>query len=217
MVPLGLVPPWTESAPSMPVSRPPAPGPRSSSCPTSASPFDRLPIPSILGAGAIHTALMEAGLRGRTDLVVDAADVLDVHAMAMLLAVGATAVHPRLAIELAAELAGTRGAETMTRATISELRGRLRSRPAQDAGPDGDQRDRLVYRRLADRRPRPRRVRGRAQLPDGGGVARPDDLRGPGRAAAPPSRGRGGHRAGGPRPGATPPRSRLRPLPCRRR
>ena len=43
--------------------------------------------------------------------MVDAADILDVHAMAMVLAVGATAAHPRLAIELAAELAGTRGAE----------------------------------------------------------------------------------------------------------
>ena len=62
-------------------------------------------------AGAVHTALTEAGLRGQTDLVVDASDVLDVHAMAMALAVGATAVAPGLAIELAAELAGTRGAE----------------------------------------------------------------------------------------------------------
>ena len=34
--------------------------------------------------------------------------------MAMTLAVGATAVQPRLAIELAAELAGTRGAETLS-------------------------------------------------------------------------------------------------------
>ncbi len=76
--------------------------------------FDRVPVPSVLAAGAVHTALTEAGLRGRTDLVVDAADVLDVHSMAMLLAVGATAVHPRLAIELAAELAGTRGAEAVT-------------------------------------------------------------------------------------------------------
>jgi glutamate synthase domain-containing protein 2/glutamate synthase domain-containing protein 3 len=77
---------------------------------------DRLPVPSILAAGAVHTALTEAGLRGRTDILVDAADVLDVHAMAMVLAVGATAVHPRLAIELAAELAGTRGAEELTAA-----------------------------------------------------------------------------------------------------
>jgi glutamate synthase (ferredoxin) len=75
---------------------------------------DRLPVPSILAAGAAHTGLTEAGLRGRTDLVVDSADVLDVHAMAMTLAVGATAVHPRLALELAAELAGSRGAEDLT-------------------------------------------------------------------------------------------------------
>ncbi len=76
--------------------------------------LQRLPVPSILAAGAVHTALTGAGLRGRTDLVVDAADVLDVHSMAMVLAVGATAVHPRLAVALAAELAGTRGAETLT-------------------------------------------------------------------------------------------------------
>ena len=76
--------------------------------------IDRLPVPSILATGAVHTALTDAGLRGRTDVAVSAADILDVHAMAMVLAVGATAVHPRLAIELAAELAGTRGAEAMT-------------------------------------------------------------------------------------------------------
>ena len=76
--------------------------------------IDRLPVPSILAAGAVHTALTGAGLRGRTDVVVDAADILAVHAMAMVLAVGATAAHPRLAVELAAELAGTRGAEDVT-------------------------------------------------------------------------------------------------------
>ena len=75
--------------------------------------------PSILAAGAVHTALTEAGLRGRTDLLVDAADLLDVHAAAMALAVGATAVHPRLAIAAAAELAGTRGAEEPPRPTPS--------------------------------------------------------------------------------------------------
>jgi glutamate synthase (NADPH/NADH) large chain/glutamate synthase (ferredoxin) len=83
---------------------------------------DRLPVPSILATGAVHTALTGAGLRGRTDLAVSAADILDVHAMAMVLAVGATAVHPRLALELASELAGTRGAEAMTPAdTIGGL------------------------------------------------------------------------------------------------
>ncbi len=76
--------------------------------------IDRLPVASILAVGAVHSALTTAGLRGRTDIVADVADVLDVHAMAMVLAVGATGVHPRLALELAAELAGTRGAETLT-------------------------------------------------------------------------------------------------------
>ena len=81
---------------------------------------DRLPVPSILAVGAVHTALTDAGLRGRTDLVVDAADVLDVHAMAMTLAVGATVVHPRLALEVAAELAGSRGAEELAPAGAIE-------------------------------------------------------------------------------------------------
>ncbi len=83
---------------------------------------DRLPIPSILAAGAIHTALTDAGLRGRTDLVVEAADVLDVHAAAMVLASGATALVPWLAVELATELAGGRGAEDLdAAATVGNL------------------------------------------------------------------------------------------------
>ncbi|HWP63637.1 MAG TPA: glutamate synthase-related protein, partial [Candidatus Binatia bacterium] len=76
--------------------------------------FERLPIPSVLAVGAVHTALTEAGLRGRTDLVAEAADVLDVHGLAMVLASGATVVCPWLAVELAAELAGSRGAEALT-------------------------------------------------------------------------------------------------------
>ena len=81
---------------------------------------DRLPIPSALAIGAVQTALTDAGLRGRTDIVADAADVLDVHALAMALAVGATVVHPRLAIELAAEIGGTRGAEELAPAGAIE-------------------------------------------------------------------------------------------------
>ena len=74
----------------------------------------RLPIPSILAIGAVNTALTEAGLRGRTDILAEAADVLDVHGLAMALAVGATAVAPWLAVELAIETAGSRGAEELT-------------------------------------------------------------------------------------------------------
>ncbi|HZC32529.1 MAG TPA: glutamate synthase-related protein, partial [Candidatus Bathyarchaeia archaeon] len=84
--------------------------------------FDRLPIPSILAAGAVHTALTDAGLRGRTDLVVEAVDILDVHAAAMVLAAGATALVPWLAVELAAELARSRGAEELDpAATVGNL------------------------------------------------------------------------------------------------
>ncbi|HEY3072683.1 MAG TPA: glutamate synthase large subunit [Candidatus Limnocylindrales bacterium] len=74
----------------------------------------RLPIPSVLAVGAVHAALTEAGLRGRCDLAVEAADLLDVHSVAMALAVGASAAHPWLAIELARETAGSRGAEDLT-------------------------------------------------------------------------------------------------------
>jgi glutamate synthase domain-containing protein 2/glutamate synthase domain-containing protein 1/glutamate synthase domain-containing protein 3 len=82
----------------------------------------RLPIPSVLVAGAVHTALTDAGLRGETDVLVEAADMLDVHTAAMTLACGAGAVVPWLAIELAAELAGTRGAEGLAAAdTITNL------------------------------------------------------------------------------------------------
>jgi glutamate synthase domain-containing protein 2/glutamate synthase domain-containing protein 1/glutamate synthase domain-containing protein 3 len=74
----------------------------------------RLPIPSLLAAGAVNTALTDAGLRGRTDILADAADVLDVHSLAMTLAAGATAVVPWLAVELAIEAAGSRGSEELT-------------------------------------------------------------------------------------------------------
>jgi glutamate synthase (ferredoxin) len=74
----------------------------------------RLPIPSVLAVGTVNTALTEAGLRGRSDILVDAADILDVHALAMALAAGATAAVPWLAVELAIETAGTRGAEELS-------------------------------------------------------------------------------------------------------
>ena len=76
--------------------------------------LDRLPIPSILAVGAVNTALTDAGLRGRADILVDTSDVLDVHGLAMALAVGATAVVPWLAVELSIETAGSRGAEELS-------------------------------------------------------------------------------------------------------
>ena len=75
---------------------------------------DQLPLPSVLAVGAVHAALTDAGLRGRTDILVEAGDVLDVHALAMVVAAGARAVNPWLAIRCAAEFAGSRGAEDLT-------------------------------------------------------------------------------------------------------
>ncbi|TMD30784.1 MAG: glutamate synthase subunit alpha, partial [Chloroflexi bacterium] len=83
---------------------------------------ERLPIPTPLAVGAVHTALTNAGRRGRIDVAAEMSDVLDVHGAAMALATGATAVHPWLAIELAAEIAGSRGAEELD---PSETVGRL--------------------------------------------------------------------------------------------
>ncbi|NJD28293.1 MAG: glutamate synthase large subunit [Chloroflexi bacterium] len=86
--------------------------------------FDRLPLPSVLAIGAVHTALTDAGLRGRADIVADVADALDPHGLAMVLAVGATAVHPRLAIAAARDFAGTRAAADLSieQATENVLR-----------------------------------------------------------------------------------------------
>jgi glutamate synthase domain-containing protein 2/glutamate synthase domain-containing protein 1/glutamate synthase domain-containing protein 3 len=74
----------------------------------------RLPIPSVLAVGAVHVALTRAGRRGATDIAVDAGDAFDVHQVAMLVAAGASAVHPRTALALAEELAGTRGHEDLS-------------------------------------------------------------------------------------------------------
>ncbi len=74
----------------------------------------RAPVPSLLAAGAINAALVAAGRRDACDLLVEPGDAFDVHAVAMLLAAGADAVHPWHAIALAREIAGSRGQEALT-------------------------------------------------------------------------------------------------------
>ncbi len=73
----------------------------------------RLPIPSILAAGRVNQELVAAGRRSRTDVVVEAGDAFDVHDVAMLVAVGASAVHPWLLLDIAEEQAGERGSEDL--------------------------------------------------------------------------------------------------------
>ena len=74
----------------------------------------RAPVPSLLAVGAINAAFVQAGRRDACDLLVEAGDVFDVHAIAMLLAAGADAVHPWQALQVAAELGGGRGREDLS-------------------------------------------------------------------------------------------------------
>ena len=69
---------------------------------------ERLPIPMALAVGAVHEHLLAKGDRMAKDLVAIAGDVVDVHDTACLISIGATAVHPYLAL-------ATAGAEGETR------------------------------------------------------------------------------------------------------
>ena len=70
---------------------------------------ERLPIPMAMATGAVHQALVEAGLRTLCGLAVDAGDCRDVHHAAVLIGYGAGAVCPWLALETARTYAGEKG------------------------------------------------------------------------------------------------------------
>jgi len=55
-------------------------------------------IPSLLATAAVHHHLIRKGLRGQVGIVVEAGDVWEVHHFACLLAFGATAINPYLAL-----------------------------------------------------------------------------------------------------------------------
>lgn len=59
---------------------------------------EHAPIPSILATSAIHHHLIRKGYRGKVGLVVEAGDVWEVHHFACLIAFGATAINPYLAL-----------------------------------------------------------------------------------------------------------------------
>jgi glutamate synthase domain-containing protein 2/glutamate synthase domain-containing protein 3 len=62
---------------------------------------ERLPVPMALAVGAVHEHLLSTGERMAKDIVAIAGDVVDVHDIACLITVGATAVHPYLALATA--------------------------------------------------------------------------------------------------------------------
>ncbi|HLZ95519.1 MAG TPA: glutamate synthase large subunit [Candidatus Dormibacteraeota bacterium] len=61
----------------------------------------RRPIPMALAVGAIHEHLLRSGGRMSRDVVAIAGDVVDVHDVACLITIGATAVHPYLGMATA--------------------------------------------------------------------------------------------------------------------
>jgi glutamate synthase (NADPH/NADH) large chain len=59
---------------------------------------DHAPIPSLLATAAVHHHLIRKGMRGQVGIIVEAADVWEVHHFACLIGFGATAINPYLAL-----------------------------------------------------------------------------------------------------------------------
>jgi glutamate synthase domain-containing protein 2/glutamate synthase domain-containing protein 1/glutamate synthase domain-containing protein 3 len=76
---------------------------------------DRAPVPSLLAVGAVNTALVRAGHRTRTSIVVQTDDARESHHVACLLAFGAEAVYPRLALATVAASARSTPEEALVR------------------------------------------------------------------------------------------------------
>ncbi|MEO6524645.1 MAG: glutamate synthase large subunit [Mucilaginibacter sp.] len=59
---------------------------------------EHAPIPSLMAVSAVHHHLIKKGMRGSVGLVVEAGDIWEVHHFACLLAFGASAINPYLAL-----------------------------------------------------------------------------------------------------------------------
>jgi glutamate synthase (NADPH/NADH) large chain len=73
---------------------------------------DHAPIPSLLATAAVHHHLIRKGYRGKVGIVVEAGDVWEVHHFACLLAFGATAINPYLALSTIRDMKTTGHLET---------------------------------------------------------------------------------------------------------
>ncbi|MGH2548529.1 MAG: glutamate synthase central domain-containing protein, partial [Thermomicrobiales bacterium] len=71
-------------------------------------------VPMLLAAGALHQALIDSGLRMKTDIVVETGEIWDVHQFACLISYGVSAAHPYLALIAASKLEGQRGFDGLT-------------------------------------------------------------------------------------------------------
>jgi glutamate synthase (ferredoxin) len=70
---------------------------------------DALPVPMAMATGAVHHALVAAGLRTLCGMAVEAGDCRDIHHAALLIGYGAGAVCPWLALETAKAFTGEKG------------------------------------------------------------------------------------------------------------
>jgi glutamate synthase (NADPH/NADH) large chain len=75
-----------------------------------------LPIPMAMACGAVHHALVGAGLRTKVGLALEAGDCRDLHHAAVLIGYGAGAVCPWLALQTARTLAGEEGEARLLKA-----------------------------------------------------------------------------------------------------
>ncbi len=82
---------------------------------------EAMPIPMAMATGAVHHALVKAGLRTQVGLAVEAGDCRDVHHVAVLIGYGAGAVCPWLALHTARSLAGEEGETRLLKAIQSGL------------------------------------------------------------------------------------------------
>jgi len=73
---------------------------------------EHAPIPSILAVSAVHHHLIRTGRRGAVGLVVETGDTWEVHHFACLLAFGATAINPYLALSTIKTLKNNGSLET---------------------------------------------------------------------------------------------------------
>ena len=80
-----------------------------------------LPIPLAMATGAVHQALVKAGLRTKVGLALEAGDCRDVHHAAVLIGYGAGCVCPWLALQTARTVAGEEGETRLLDALNSGL------------------------------------------------------------------------------------------------
>jgi glutamate synthase (NADPH/NADH) large chain len=67
---------------------------------------EQAPVPILLATAAVHHHLVRKGTRNRAGLVVETGEAREVHHFALLVGYGAAAIHPYLAFETLADIAG---------------------------------------------------------------------------------------------------------------